>query len=130
MWYKITRKSREARDLNRVFLQLKDVSVRFVADSRARDVKMVGPKGTVPVGRLYTEVSNETRDGASGVVRGKGDKEEVSFFWILGHIRTVLKSGVEEGFGGRIESEGLVWFVYIDFEISDHFLVIWEEGSG
>lgn len=45
----------EARDLNSVFFQLDEVSVRHVRDSVAREVEVVGAEGAVPIGEVVAD---------------------------------------------------------------------------
>ena len=97
-------RSREAGDLDRVFLQLDDISVRFVSQTGTGEVKMVGTESTVPIRKLLLDASDDTRYRARGEIGGERDKEEVSLFGVLSEKRAVLKRCIEERFNWGLES--------------------------
>lgn len=132
MRYELTGRCRKARDLDRVFLELDKISVRFVPDTGTGQVKMVSSKGAVPVGKIIAKASDETRDGARGEIGREGDEEEVGLLGVLGDEGVILESqsGVEEGLRWRVEGEGRVRVVDEDFERFEHVLVVWEDCGG
>lgn len=74
---------RKTGDLNRVFLQLKYISVRTEAKTFAGDVKMIGAKSAVPKREVVSKGIDKTREGARGdVYRGEGDEKEVGLLWV------------------------------------------------
>lgn len=93
---KLALRSGEASDLDRVFLQLDEISVRFVAQTGTREVEMVGAESSVPIWELFFVAFDDTRDGARGDSGAERDEEEVSFFGALSDERAVLKRRVEE----------------------------------
>lgn len=68
MWDKLGSQCGKARDLNRVFLQLEDISVRVEAQTLTRDVKMVGAKSAIPKREVVSKTRDETPERTRGAV--------------------------------------------------------------
>lgn len=128
---KVTGGGRENGYLNCVFLQLDGVSVRGIVDAGRRCKKMVSPQSTVPVRMAHSEVSHHTSSRSHGDIWRKRNVKEVSLLRVLSEKWAVEERVVEERQGlRRINSDGVLWRVDVNFESCEHFFVVLEKGCG
>lgn len=93
---KVTGSSGKNGNLNRIFLQLENVSVRRGVDSCRGDEEVISSKRSVPVNVLSSELANKTRQRARGSVRREGYEEEVSLVRVLREKWAVNEEIVED----------------------------------
>lgn len=93
---------------------------------------MISSKSPIPINKLRTVISNNIRGGACGKagVERERDEEQMGFFRVLSNEVTADKRRVKEGFNFGVKRQRFRRWVSVNFEVLDHFLVIWMEDSG
>lgn len=127
-----TRGGRKTGDLNGVFLQFDDVSTGGVTQPTAGEIKVVSTKGAVPKRVGSADALNYSRQRARGL-RREGEEEEVGLLWVpRDEVGGAVEGGAEER-EWRSEGDDVLlraWWVDEDLEVSEHLLVVGEEGGG
>lgn len=126
-----TRGGRKTGDLNGVFLQFDYVSTGGVTQPTAGEIKVVSTKGAVPKRVGSADALNNSRQRARGL-RREGEEEEVGLLWVpRDEVGGAVEGGAEER-EWRSEGGDVVLRAWVDedLEVSEHLLVVGEEGGG
>lgn len=126
---KKARNDGENGDLDGILLQLENIPVGRVVNSVGREEEMIGAEGSVPVGVVGPELSDDTRQRARGGVGGEGDEEEVGFVGVLREKGAAAEGIVEERSGGVGKFKRFRRGVDEDFQSCQHILVVLEKGG-